>query len=182
MTSERSLENEGFIQLIEPLNHHLASRYANTNIIAGVPDNDADTTRYPLWIRPPPRRAAKQGGYPTFLLVSHPTPPAHESHKALIHVKTWWSYPDNVIRCIFIMGVFGVPTLSVEYVHERETAFRVSKSRKRELLCVGNDVVSRSPPAELDDWVGFAAIDENNNTIVRLSRYHWPGHRVDNNW
>ncbi|KAF8520584.1 hypothetical protein BU17DRAFT_88759 [Hysterangium stoloniferum] len=210
MTCSKSLEDEILIQLIEPLNHHLASRYANKNTIVDVPANNTDTPRYPLWIRSPPRRAAHHGGYPDFLLVTHPTAPAGQSHKAIIHVKTWWSYPNATFRSIFhahtayaTTGAFNWVGNAVQHQLIKQLWGSLVSQRCQWGMCTNGKllfVFRRVGNANPDLYVSqmmtfedhrvqslmaglsFAAIDENNNTINRLSRYLWPAHRVNNNW
>ncbi|KAF8506298.1 hypothetical protein BU17DRAFT_71336 [Hysterangium stoloniferum] len=198
MTSAKSLQDEILIQLVEPLNHHLASRYANTNQIVGHPANDADTTRYPLWIRPPPHRAAHHGGYPDFSLVAHPTAPAHQSHKAIIHVKTWWSYRNDLFRDIFeeetanaATGVYHWPGNDSHHKLIKQLWGSLVSQRCNWGMCMNGKllfvfrrvgIVNPQFVQQLMAGLSFAAIDENNHTIARLSRYLWPAHRVDNNW
>ncbi|KAF8485605.1 hypothetical protein JB92DRAFT_3025772 [Gautieria morchelliformis] len=97
MTSEPSVQDEVHAQIIEPLNMLLETRYANT---AGQPPQ---THFYPQWGRSCPKAHRNPGnqknaGFPDFLLYLGP----HQSkHAAIMEVKTWWAYSDNVFASIF---------------------------------------------------------------------------------
>ncbi|KAF8482312.1 hypothetical protein JB92DRAFT_3035463 [Gautieria morchelliformis] len=89
MTSEPSVQDEVHVQIIEPLNMLLATRYLNT---AGQPPQ----TQFILTHRNPGQQT--NAGFPDFLLYQSPR---QWEHAAIIEVKTWWAYPDNVFTGIF---------------------------------------------------------------------------------
>ncbi|KAF8516603.1 hypothetical protein JB92DRAFT_2909504 [Gautieria morchelliformis] len=110
MTSEPSVQDEVHVQIIELLNMLLATRYSNT---AGQPPQ---TQFYPQWGRSCPKAHRNPGeqtnaGFPDFLLYQSPR---QWDHAAIIEVKTWWAYPDDVFTDIFstagaqrVSGIFN---------------------------------------------------------------------------
>ncbi|KAF8499492.1 hypothetical protein JB92DRAFT_3124809 [Gautieria morchelliformis] len=97
MTSEPSVQDEVHAQIIEPLNMLLETRYQNT---AG---QTPQTHFYPQWGRSCPKAHRTPGqktnaGFPDFLLY---VGPRQRTHVAIIEVKTWWAYSDDVFASIF---------------------------------------------------------------------------------
>ncbi|KAF8522508.1 hypothetical protein JB92DRAFT_3094222 [Gautieria morchelliformis] len=96
MTSEPSVQDEVHVQIIEPLNMLLATRYANT---AGPPQ----TQFYPQWGRSCPKAHRNPGdqtnaGFPDFLLYRSS---GQRQNVAIMEVKTWWAYSDDAFTGIF---------------------------------------------------------------------------------
>ncbi|KAF8530527.1 hypothetical protein BU17DRAFT_60239 [Hysterangium stoloniferum] len=81
MTSEPSVQDEVYTQLLNPLSMLLSTRYIN--------HNSNDRTFYPQWGRTCAARANNSTAPPDYILIG--APPAG-SQCVVFEVKTWWSY------------------------------------------------------------------------------------------
>ncbi|KAF8530412.1 hypothetical protein BU17DRAFT_60143 [Hysterangium stoloniferum] len=81
MTSEPSVQDEVYIQLLNPLSMLLSTRYIN--------NNSNERTFYPQWGRTCAARANNSTAPPDYILIG--TPQAG-SQCVVFEVKTWWSY------------------------------------------------------------------------------------------
>ncbi|KAF8520616.1 hypothetical protein BU17DRAFT_88812 [Hysterangium stoloniferum] len=86
MTSEPSVQDEVFTQLLNPLSLLMQTRYNNKN------DNNIDRIFYPQWGRSCAARAGNKAAIPDFVL--NGTPVAG-SQCVVLEVKTWWGYNFN---------------------------------------------------------------------------------------
>ncbi|KAF8497717.1 hypothetical protein BU17DRAFT_103170 [Hysterangium stoloniferum] len=81
MTSEPSVQDEVYTQLLNPLSMLLETRYIKTNL--------TDVTFYPQWGRTCAARASNSTAPPDYILIGSPRA---GSQCVIFEVKTWWSY------------------------------------------------------------------------------------------
>ncbi|KAF8480704.1 hypothetical protein JB92DRAFT_3132998 [Gautieria morchelliformis] len=118
MTSEPAVQDEVHVQIIELLNLVLESRYESN--VGQAPQ----TLFYPQWGRSCPKAHRTPGvktnaGFPDFLLYMGSQP---KRHTAIIEVKTWWGYPNNVFTNIFSSTVAVRGSGAFTWTQEGSTA------------------------------------------------------------